>query len=115
MNLNISSRREALSLLDKLHSEESSVHAVLQSSTGAVARISGFLGGSSTGKDLVVLRKDDSAYLSVPFADRAGDFRFEDKRGLSETLRATADKWGNCSLALEFKDGDSLTFIFDLP
>ena len=113
--MNISSRAEAVSLLDKLREDKSPTHAVLRFANGTVIRISGSFSGSSTGSDLVVTASHDAGYLSIPFVGRSAKFSFTDKRELSEETKSLADTWGNCALVFEFLDGDFLTFIFNLP
>jgi len=112
--MNSSSRAEAISLLSKLREEQSSVHVVLRSN-GIISRLTGVFGGSSTGKDLIVIGNINSGYLSVPFAGREYDFNFSDKRERSADTQNLADRWGNCALHITFSNGDLLTFIFDLP
>lgn len=112
--MSISSHAEAISLLSKLREEQSPLHVVLRSN-GIISRLTGVFGGSSTGKDLVVIGNDNSGYLSVPFVGRSYEFDFSDKRERSEDTQGLADKWGNCALHIRFSDGDLLTFIFDLP
>lgn len=113
--MNIFSRSDALSLLDKLREEKSEVHTVFSSVSGLRGRITGTFAGSSTGADLVSLGDGKHGYVSIPFSDRPCRMTFSDKRELPAELEDLADKWGNCSLTLSFDTGDFLAFIFYLP
>jgi hypothetical protein len=114
--MNLASTDDVIALLKKLADEHVPVSALISSTNGNRARVTGLLKGFTTAIELVLATKDESAYIAVPFNNRPFTFDFGDLREVPADALPLAVKWGNSHCSVNFADnGDFLYVTFDLP
>jgi len=110
---------ECNSLISKLLSERTPVHAFLKSATGTEARISGFV-DSKTEDRLTVSTSGPPVdpkrgYFSILFGGRRCDLWYGERRELPAELQHISDVFGESALVINFSEsGETLALFFTI-
>jgi hypothetical protein len=111
------SLRDADSLIDKLLTERIPLHAYFTSSSGAEARISGFVDSKNSDGTIVVSTsglplKADKGYLRFWVAGSETAIWYGEKRELPDDLKPLADTFGESALTFDIREFNERALLF---